>query len=290
MIDNNFYSKRYRQSFFKKGDSDSEKLETEAVDTQIISISNHRKDIKDWVKEKIRDVNTLILECIINNDHDNAELIKKIEKEAGLTESKGDKSEDKQTVWDNISPPIINTIKLDLITKKSDLIFKLFNEKITYIVNRYARQLPTHVRNSEADDLKTIAQLEFVETYKAWQPNDKKDIWPLAYTRITGAMKDHIRYITKADPSRIYDWINDAAYIYMANERENNFEKQIETGVQLNRAMECLTAREKKIVTIYTKKDLTFGEIGKEMAISESQVSRIYKGALKKMREALRDD
>ncbi len=289
-MDNNFFNNRYRQSFFKKGNSASKKIETEVVDTQLKDLSGYNKDIKEWIKIQINTVNTIILECIINNDYENDALLKKIEEESGLNVEKGDKSEEKESVWKAVSTPIINTIKLELITKKSTVIFALFEEKIHYIVSRYARQLPHHVRNSETDDLKTIAQLEFVETYKAWQPDDKKDIWPLAYTRITGAMKDHIRYITKADPSRIYDWINDAAYIYMANERENNFEKEIETGVQLNKAMECLNAREKNVVLTYTKKDLTFGEIGKQLSISESQVSRIYKGALQKMRAALKDD
>ena len=160
-------------------------------------------------------------------------------------------------------------------------------KKKLIISSLYVRQLPQHVGQSESDDLKTIAQLEFIETYKAWQPTDNQDIWPLAYTRITGAMKDHIRYITKSDPSRIYDWINDAAYIYMATEKDNSFEKEIESGIQLNKAMECLNPREKSIVINYTKQDLTFGQIGQEIGVSESQVSRIYKNALKKMKEAL---
>ena len=100
-------------------------------------------------------------------------------------------------------------------------------------------------------------------------------------------MKDHVRYITKTDPSRLYDWVADAAYMYMTVNKRADFTKKIETGDELNSAMKILNERERRIIIMHTKSDLTFKIIGSQLGISESQISRIYKGAITKLKNEL---
>ena len=66
-----------------------------------------------------------------------------------------------------------------------------------------------------------------------------------------------------------------------------DFEKNIENGMQLNQAMKVLAFREKKIVVYHSKEDLTFKQIGEKLGVSESQISRIYKKALEKLKKEL---
>lgn len=188
-------------------------------------------------------------------------------------------------IWDSISEKVFNNLKIKVMHDYVQDIFLHYHTRLEYIVKRYARFLPPHVAQSEMDDLRTIARLELLETIKVWNLSKSQDVWPLAQVRIVGAMKDHIRYVTKSDPSRFYDWITDAAYVYMATNDRADFEHSIETGDQLNRALKILSPREKKVVIDHTKHDLTFKQIGDNLEISESQISRIYKKAIEKIRK-----
>ena len=58
----------------------------------------------------------------------------------------------------------------------------------------------------------------------------------------------------------------------------------------LESAMTQLKEKEKHIVKLYVNDDLTFSEISKRIQLSESQVSRIYKTALKKITAILKDN
>ena len=190
-------------------------------------------------------------------------------------------------IWLENESNIINAIKVCLLKQYSSQILEHFKKKIDFLVNKYVRCLPSHVADSEALDLNTIAILEFFETIKSWDPNRNADVWPLAYSRINGAMRDHIRYITKSDPSRFYEWVNDAANLYLSVNRHGDFASQFESGDQLNRAMASLSPRDKRVVVAYTKDDLTFGEIAEELGVSESHVSRIYKKCLETIQKNL---
>jgi RNA polymerase sigma factor (sigma-70 family) len=192
-----------------------------------------------------------------------------------------------EKLWDKISDRVYNNIKVYLLKVHVPEIIRFFGPKIDIIVKKYARYLPNYVVNSEIDDLRTIAQLEFLETVKVWSPDKNSNIWPLAQQRITGAMKDHIRYVTKSDPSRLYDWVADAAHMYKTVNDRADFVKQIDTGDELGRAMKVLTERERKIVIAHTHADQTFKVIGTRIGVSESQVSRIYKKALEKLKKEL---
>ena len=197
-------------------------------------------------------------------------------------------SDEFEAVWKLIETPVLNQIKVTFLTTSIDLFLMNYEKQLQFLVNKYKRHLPQHISITEGDEsLQTIAQLELIETFKAWNPAKNPDIWPLAYTRINGAMKDHMRYISKADPTRFYDWVVDAANLYLAVNDDNSHESNIETSNDLERALKELSPKEQKIVTLYINEDLTFSEISKKIKLSESQISRIYKQATKKIKTLL---
>jgi len=67
----------------------------------------------------------------------------------------------------------------------------------------------------------------------------------------------------------------------------SSFESEIETGIELGKAMQALTERERKIIIAHTKDDLTFKRIGDMIGVSESQISRIYSKAIKTLKVEL---
>ena len=76
-------------------------------------------------------------------------------------------------------------------------------------------------------------------------------------------MKDHIRYISKSDPSRFYDWVTDAAQLYLSINEDNSHELKIENSSDLSTALKVLNEKEKKVVILYIKDDMTFSDIEK---------------------------
>ena len=118
-----------------------------------------------------------------------------------------------ENIWKQIEKTVIIAIKKHLLKNYPNEILQKYKTRLGYLVSKYVTHLPQHVAKSESDDLSNIARIELFETIKNWDPDKNKDIWPLAYSRITGAMKDLIRYITKSDPSRMYEWITNAAYL-----------------------------------------------------------------------------
>jgi RNA polymerase sigma factor (sigma-70 family) len=183
-------------------------------------------------------------------------------------------------IWEKIKEPVFNNIKMYLLKNYSQIILEKFQAKINYIVTQYASHLPAFVAQGERDDLKNTAYMEFLETLKVWDVERNVNIWPLAYKRIKGALRDYIRYITKSNPASFYDWLTEATYLYMVTNEEESFETKIENGIQLNQVMQVLSERDRKIVLAYVQKDFTFKRIGELFELSESQISRIYKNAL----------
>ncbi len=156
------------------------------------------------------------------------------------------------------------------------------------VVRGYCRNIPLHVIESEGDDLKLISQLELLETIKVWDSVNNEDVWPLAQARIVGAMRDHMRYLTRTDPSRVYDWILDSASDYLSSKNQLNHVDDIDNDDELNQALSVLSDKERQIVLFHAKMDLTFKDIGKKINLSESQASRIYKKAIDKMRKVMK--
>ncbi|MEI7942114.1 MAG: sigma-70 family RNA polymerase sigma factor [Candidatus Riflemargulisbacteria bacterium] len=182
-------------------------------------------------------------------------------------------------------------IKEYLICRFSEMLFEQFDYKIGSLVNNYLRKLPGFMKTSDKDDLMNIARLEFLQTLRVWEPLDNPAVWPFAYSRINGAMRDYIRYLTKADPTRLYTWISDAAYMYIGiNKHYEEFSGRIESKVTLRHAMESLTEMERKIVTLKTVNDLTLMDIGEKVGLSESQISRIYRASVEKLKKILKPE
>jgi RNA polymerase sigma factor (sigma-70 family) len=198
-------------------------------------------------------------------------------------------SAEARKIWKDIEAMISADIKEHYAQKYSEPILKKYKGKIDSLVYRYTSRLPKHVSGSEAEDIANVARIEFFETIKQWDPNRSTDIWPLAYSRISGAMKDHIRYLTKADPSRVLDWVDSAAHVYLTIKENNSFETKIEDGLTLSKAMETLNDKEKFIIKGRYQDDKTFKELGAKVGVSESQATRIYKGALLKLRKSMKD-
>jgi RNA polymerase sigma factor (sigma-70 family) len=182
---------------------------------------------------------------------------------------------------------IISGIKRYLLQRFPKEILDKFQAPLNGLIAKYLAHLPRHVAESEVDDLTNVARLELFESIKSWDPRINPKIWPLAQQRITGAMRDHIRYLTKSDPSRLYDWITNAAYLFMSVEESPHFERKIEDGFQLDKAMRNLTEQEKQVVIMYYKDNKTFKEIAKMVGLSESQISRICRNATNKMKEII---
>lgn len=195
--------------------------------------------------------------------------------------------EEKEVDISRVDGRIIAGIKRYFLHKFPKEILKKFQPQLNVLISRYLAHLPKHVAESEIDDLSNVARLELFESIKTWDPKRNPKVWPLAQQRITGAMRDHIRYLTKSDPTRIYEWITNAAYLFMSVEENPHFEHKIEDGFQLDKAMRNLNENEKQVVIMYYRDNKTFKDIAKMLGLSESQVSRICKTATQKMKEIL---
>lgn len=193
---------------------------------------------------------------------------------------------DSMEIWKKLKPVIGNNVKVYLLKFYIENVLELFNTRLSFLVRRYCGTLPSYVVDSEYDDLLVVAQLEFVETVKVWDPEVNSDIWPLAQLKIVGAMKDHVRYLIRTNPSKVYDWIVDAGYLYQIAQSETDFSKKFETTDQLSFAMNVLTERERRVVILHVYHGFTFRRISEEIKLSNSQISRIYKKAVEKMRGA----
>jgi len=189
--------------------------------------------------------------------------------------------------WQTIEVAVVNRIKVQLMRRHSSDILTAYEPRLKKLVRGYAKHLPDYIQGSETDDLYTVAQLELLESFKVWLPSRCLDFWGLANVRIIGALKDHVRFVSKGESHRLYDWITDSAYVMMELSDRADFQHSIDTGIQLTQVMSVLTDREKSVVVHHSKEDLTFRQIGESLGVSESQVSRIYKRAIDKMRHHL---
>ncbi|KAF0133828.1 MAG: hypothetical protein FD145_1038 [Candidatus Saganbacteria bacterium] len=169
--------------------------------------------------------------------------------------------------------------------KHSEEILQRFNRQITNTVNWYVSTLPYHIKSSEAEDLASEAKIAFVTSLKNWDPR-KGELWSYVSLRLKGSMQDYLRRKKMDQISGMYEWINSAAYAYMAFNKEAIIGDQVDDLLHVESALKVLTDKEKEVVETYCKKDKTFKEIGEEIGLSESQVSRIYKEAIIKMRKS----
>ncbi|MFH1541660.1 MAG: sigma-70 family RNA polymerase sigma factor [bacterium] len=173
--------------------------------------------------------------------------------------------------------------------KHSDETVEKYKQQINSTVRWYVSTLPRHIQQHEADDLASEARIAFVECIKTWDPR-RGDLWPYVSVRLKGSMQDYLRKRGGDPVAGIYEYVQSAAGVYMAFNKKQIAHEQADKFLHLDSAMGDFEEKEKQIVTKYYKEDKTFKEIGKEVGLSESQVSRICKEATIKLKKRLRGE
>lgn len=187
---------------------------------------------------------------------------------------------------EQIEDRIISVIR-EKFLKHSEEVVEKYKAQITNTVNWYVSTLPPHIKKSESDDLAQEAKIAFIDALKSWDPR-RGELWPYVSIRLKGAMQDYLRKKKMDQVSGMYEWINSAAHVYMAFNREAIVSDQVDDILHVDVALKELTNKEKEIVEKYYKQDKTFKEIGDDIGLSESQVSRICNEATRKMKKAIK--
>ena len=164
-----------------------------------------------------------------------------------------------------------------------------YDPQIKATVRWYVSSLPRHIAGSEAGDLESEAKIAFMDCLKTWDPR-KGELWPYVSFRLKGAMQDYLRKRGSDPVAGLYEYITSAANVYMAFNKKSIAHEEIDKLLHLDSAMKDFSDKEKKVIEGYYRKDQTFKEIGREIELSESQVSRICKEATTKLRKALRSE
>jgi RNA polymerase sigma factor (sigma-70 family) len=180
----------------------------------------------------------------------------------------------------------IISIMREHFLKYSDEVLEKYKDQITKTARWYIGSLPKNVAKAEADDLISEAKIAFIDTLKTWDPR-KGSLWPYVSVRLKGAMQDYLRKRGSDPVTGMYEFITSAANIYMAFNRESMVHEESDASITVESAMQNLSDSEKAVIKGYYNHDKTFKEIGREIKLSESQVSRIAKTATEKLKKAL---
>lgn len=183
---------------------------------------------------------------------------------------------------------IVSIIRAEFL-KYSEETLKKYDPQIKSMVRWYVSSLPRHIAKSEAGDLESEAKIAFMDCLKTWDPRKGK-LWSYVSIRLKGAMQDYLRKRGGDPVAGLYEYITSAANVYMAFNRKSIAHEEIDKLLHVETAMEDFSDKEKAVIEGYYKKDKTFKEIGKEIGLSESQVSRICKEATTRLRKNLRDE
>ena len=174
-------------------------------------------------------------------------------------------------------------------TKYSSETLEKYKKQIEASVRWYLSSLPRHVAKSEADDLGSEAKIAFVECLKTWDPR-KGALWPYVSVRLKGSMQDYLRKRGSDPVAGLYEYITSAANVYMAFNRKEIVHEEVDKLLHLDLALKDFSEKEKAVIEGYYKRDRTFKEIGKDINLSESQVSRICKEATLRLKKQLRTE
>ena len=185
----------------------------------------------------------------------------------------------------DIEDRIIDILRQHFL-KYSDEVLEKYRDQINKTVKWYVGGLPRNVARAESDDLLSEAKIAFIDTLKTWDPR-KGALWPYVSMRLKGAMQDYLRKRGSDPVTGVYEFITSAANIYMAFNRESIAHEESDTSITIESAMKDLSEAERKVIQGYYSQDKTFKQIGKEINLSESQVSRIAKTATEKMKKSL---
>lgn len=186
----------------------------------------------------------------------------------------------------DIEDKIVSIMRQHFLKYSNEVLDK-YRENIDKTVKWYISGLPRHVAKAESDDLLSEAKIAFVDTLKTWDPR-KGALWPYVSVRLKGAMQDYLRKRGSDPVTGVYEFITSAANIYMAFNRESLVQEESDASITVEGAMKVLSDTEKAVIKGYYNQDKTFKEIGKDIDLSESQVSRIAKIATEKMKKALK--
>jgi RNA polymerase sigma factor (sigma-70 family) len=181
---------------------------------------------------------------------------------------------------------IVRIIREEFMKYSSETL-KKYDQQIKSTVRWYVSSLPRHIAGSEAHDLESEAKIAFMQCLKTWDPN-KGELWPYVSVRLKGSMQDYLRKRGGDPVAGIYEYVANAANVYMAFNRKQIAHESIDKMLHLDSAMKDFSEKEKSVIEGYYRQDKTFKEIGKEIGLSESQVSRICKDTTKRLREVLR--
>jgi RNA polymerase sigma factor (sigma-70 family) len=191
------------------------------------------------------------------------------------------------TTRKEVEDRILSILRQEFIKYSAETLDK-YKDKINSTVRWYVSTLPRHIARSEASDLESEAKIAFVECLKTWDPR-KGDLWPYVSVRLKGSMQDYLRKRGGDPVAGLYEFITSAANVYMAFNRKEIVHDEIDKFLHVDSAMKDFSDKEKSVIRGYYQNDKTFKEIGKEIGLSESQVSRICKDATVKLKTALRE-
>ncbi|MFA5113696.1 MAG: sigma-70 family RNA polymerase sigma factor [Candidatus Margulisiibacteriota bacterium] len=192
------------------------------------------------------------------------------------------------TTRKEVEDRIVSILREQFVKYSSETLEK-YKDQINSTVRWYVSTLPRHIASSEAHDLESEAKIAFVECLKTWDPR-KGDLWPYVSVRLKGSMQDYLRKRGTDPVAGLYEFITSAANVYMAFNRKEIVHEEVDKLLHVDSAMEDFSAKERSVIENYYQKDKTFKQIGKEIGLSESQVSRICKDATLKLKKALRDE
>lgn len=187
-----------------------------------------------------------------------------------------------------IEDRIVSVIREQFL-KHSEETLEKYKNQIQSTVRWYVSTLPRHIAKSEADDLESEAKIAFVDCLKTWDPR-RGELWPYVSVRLKGSMQDYLRKRGNDPVAGLYEFVTSAANVYMAFNRKEIVHEEVDKLLHVDSAMKDFSDKEKKVVQGYYKHDQTFKEIGKDIGLSESQVSRICKDATVKLKKALREE
>jgi len=191
------------------------------------------------------------------------------------------------TTRKEVEDRIISLLREEFLKYSAETLDK-YKDKIHSTVRWYVSTLPRHIAKSEADDLESEARIAFIECLKTWDPR-RGDLWPYVSLRLKGSMQDYLRKRGGDPVAGLYEFITSAANVYMAFNRKEIVHEEVDKLLHIDSAMKNFSEKEQKVISGYYKDDKTFKEIGKDIGLSESQVSRICKDTTVKLKKALNE-
>lgn len=192
------------------------------------------------------------------------------------------------TTRKEVEDRIVQILREQFLKHSAETLEKYQNQ-IQSTVRWYVSTLPRHIASSEAHDLESEAKIAFVECLKTWDPR-KGELWTYVSVRLKGSMQDYLRKRGTDPVAGLYEFITSAANVYMAFNRKQIVHEEVDKLLHVDHAMKDFSDKEKAVVEEYYKNDRTFKEIGKDIGLSESQVSRICKEATLKLKKALKEE